>query len=128
MAVIGRIARAHGIRGQVVVNLETDFPHERFRSGAEFFVNRSNDPDRMDTLIIGTVRFHNERPVVGFQGVDHIDAAIAHGLTLAWNERFTIAECVVCGNLMQPGKGRVARTCSPECRVELHRRNKQEAA
>ena len=29
MAVVGRVARPHGIRGQVVLNLETDFPHER---------------------------------------------------------------------------------------------------
>ena len=35
MAVVGRIARAHGIRGQVIVNPETDFPDERFQPGAE---------------------------------------------------------------------------------------------
>ena len=40
MAVVGRIARAHGIRGQVIVNLETDFPEERFQPGAELFVER----------------------------------------------------------------------------------------
>ena len=40
MAVVGRIARAHGIRGQVVVNLETDFPEERFQPGAELFIER----------------------------------------------------------------------------------------
>ena len=33
MALVGRIARAHGIRGQVIVNPETDFPDERFRPG-----------------------------------------------------------------------------------------------
>ena len=26
MAIVGRIARAHGNRGQVILNLETDFP------------------------------------------------------------------------------------------------------
>ena len=36
----GRIARAHGIRGQVIVNLETDFPEERFQPGAELFIER----------------------------------------------------------------------------------------
>ena len=30
----GRIARPHGIRGQVIVNPETDFPDERFRRRA----------------------------------------------------------------------------------------------
>ena len=33
MALVGRIARPHGIRGQVIVNPETDFPEERFRAG-----------------------------------------------------------------------------------------------
>ena len=40
MAVVGRIARAHGIRGQVIVNPETDFPEERFQPGAELFIER----------------------------------------------------------------------------------------
>ena len=38
MALVGRIARAHGIRGQVIVNPETDFPEERFQPGAELFI------------------------------------------------------------------------------------------
>src|SRR5262249_47652900 len=97
MAVVGRIARPHGIRGQVVVNLETDFPHERFQVGAEFFVKRSplerpegrslpkttvGDglqavPEQAvpERLVIATVRFHNERPIIGFEGVGDIDAA-----------------------------------------------------
>jgi 16S rRNA processing protein RimM len=74
MAVVGRIARPHGIRGQVVVNLETDFPHERFQPGAEFFVKRSTVPER---LVIATVRFHNERPIIGFEGVADMNQAIA---------------------------------------------------
>jgi 16S rRNA processing protein RimM len=73
MAVVGRIARPHGIRGQVVVNLETDFPHERFHPGAEFFVNGSTS----DRLVIATVRFHNERPIIGFEGVTDMNQAIA---------------------------------------------------
>jgi predicted RNA-binding protein YlqC (UPF0109 family) len=42
MALVGRIARAHGIRGQVIVNVETDFPRDRFRTGAELFVAPSD--------------------------------------------------------------------------------------
>jgi len=30
MALVGRIARAHGLKGQVIVNLETDFPRRAF--------------------------------------------------------------------------------------------------
>ena len=35
MAVVGRIARAHGIRGQVVVNLETDFLEQTIPAGGD---------------------------------------------------------------------------------------------
>jgi 16S rRNA processing protein RimM len=73
MAVVGRIARPHGIRGQVVVNLETDFPHERFQPGAELFVKRSV----LERLVISTVRFHNERPIIGFEGVADMNQAVA---------------------------------------------------
>jgi len=74
MAVVGRIARPHGIRGQVVVNLETDFPDERFQVGAELFVKRATD---MERLVISTVRFQSGRPVVAFEGIDDITAAAA---------------------------------------------------
>jgi 16S rRNA processing protein RimM len=74
MAVVGRIARAHGIRGQVIVNAETDFPDERFRSGAELFVERGG---QVEPLTITTVRFHRERPVLGLAGVDTMNDAEA---------------------------------------------------
>lgn len=73
MALVGRIARAHGIRGQVIVNPETDFPHERFRDGAELFVR---GPDGLvQRLTVATARFHRDRPVIGFLGIDDMNAA-----------------------------------------------------
>ncbi len=67
MAVVGRIARAHGIRGQVIVNPESDFPEERFRPGAELFIERGGV---IETLTVTTARFHRERPIIGLIGVD----------------------------------------------------------
>ena len=72
MATVGRIARAHGIRGQVIVNLDTDFPGERFQPGAELFVERGG---AVRPLRITTVRFQGERPVIGLDGVETIDEA-----------------------------------------------------
>jgi 16S rRNA processing protein RimM len=72
MALVGRIARAHGNRGQVIVNLDTDFPDERFRPGAELFTMRGG---AVETLTLTSVRFQNGRPVVGIAGVDTMDAA-----------------------------------------------------
>jgi 16S rRNA processing protein RimM len=76
MAVVGRIARAHGIRGQVVVNVETDFPRERFQAGEELFIKRPG-ASGIEPLIVSTVRFQHERPVLGFEGVDDMNAATA---------------------------------------------------
>jgi len=74
MALVGRIARAHGIRGQVIVNLETDFPEERFQPGAELFIERAG---RVEPLTITTVRFQGGRPVIGLRGVDSMNDAEA---------------------------------------------------
>ena len=74
MAVVGRIARAHGIRGQVIVNLETDFPGERFTSGAELFIERDGV---VRPVTLTTVRFHGERPVIGIAGVETMNQAEA---------------------------------------------------
>lgn len=72
MAAVGQVARPHGIRGQVIVNLETDFPQQRFRPGAEMFVKRGGEVER---LTVTTVRFLRTRPVIGLTGVDDANAA-----------------------------------------------------
>lgn len=72
MALVGRIARTHGLRGEVIVNLETDFPDERFYPGAELFVARGAV---MTRLTLAGVRFHQGRPIIAVTGIDSIDAA-----------------------------------------------------
>jgi 16S rRNA processing protein RimM len=72
MALVGRIARAHGIRGQVIVNAETDFPEGRFQPGAELFVERGGT---VESVTLTTVRFQNGRPGVGIAGVDTMNDA-----------------------------------------------------
>src|SRR5688572_17800511 len=74
MVVVGRVARAHGNRGEVAVNPETDFPAERFREGSALHVRRAG---AIETLTIARVRFHQGRPVVALAGVASIDAAEA---------------------------------------------------
>lgn len=74
MAVVGRIARAHGNRGQVIVNPETDLPDQRFRVGAEVFVERGG---AVEPLTLTSVRFQHDRPVVGIARVETMDAAEA---------------------------------------------------
>jgi 16S rRNA processing protein RimM len=74
MALVGRIARAHGRRGQVIVNVESDFPEERFRPDATLFVNRGGV---VTALTLTTVRFQHDRPVVGIAGVETMNDAEA---------------------------------------------------
>lgn len=70
MVMVGRIARPHGLRGQVAVNPETDFMEERFRPGAHLWMRT---PRGQQELTIDTVRFQRERPIVGFEGFSSID-------------------------------------------------------
>jgi 16S rRNA processing protein RimM len=71
---VGRIARAHGNRGQVIVNLDTDFPEARFAVGQ---VLRVEHDGRSQPRRIEAVRFHQGRPVIALQGLETIDDAEA---------------------------------------------------
>jgi 16S rRNA processing protein RimM len=72
MVLVGRIARAHGIRGQVIVDPATDFPDERFKPGSLLHVRRG---DAVETVTVENVRFHRGRPIVGLAGIDTMNAA-----------------------------------------------------
>jgi 16S rRNA processing protein RimM len=56
----------------VVVNVETDFPLERFQPGAGLFVERRGAIER---VTLTTVRFQQGRPIVGIAGVDTMTEA-----------------------------------------------------
>jgi 16S rRNA processing protein RimM len=70
MVLVGRIARPHGVRGQVIVNPETDFVEDRFVSGATMWT-RSDRGD--EALTITAARVQNGRPVIGFAGLSRIE-------------------------------------------------------
>jgi 16S rRNA processing protein RimM len=66
LLLIGRVARAHGNRGQVIVNPETDFAEQRFVVGQVMLVGPA---DRRSPRRITAARFHQGRPVVALEGV-----------------------------------------------------------
>ncbi len=72
MVVVGRIARAHGRRGEVVVNPFTDFPELRFRSGARLFASVAG---RVVEFRVDAARLQRGRPIVGFEHVSDIEGA-----------------------------------------------------
>jgi 16S rRNA processing protein RimM len=72
LLLVGRVARPHGIRGQVIVNPETDFPEDRFRIGQVLLVGPA---DRPVERAINEVRFHQGRPILALAGVQTMDDA-----------------------------------------------------
>ena len=66
MVLVGRVARAHGNRGRVIVNPDSDFVEDRFHPGKAVYVRHG---DRVDRLLIRDVRFQQHRPIVAFDEV-----------------------------------------------------------
>jgi 16S rRNA processing protein RimM len=66
---VGRIGRAHGLRGEVAVMLTSD-RHERLAPGAEVWAD-----DRV--LVVATARPLQQRVLVRFEGVEDRTAAEA---------------------------------------------------
>jgi 16S rRNA processing protein RimM len=72
MAVVGRIARTHGHRGQVIVNPETDAPESRFRVGSMLYLKGVEGPT---PITVTAMRIQAGRPVIGLAGVDSMTEA-----------------------------------------------------
>jgi 16S rRNA processing protein RimM len=62
--VIGYLRRPHGVQGEMVMDLHTDFP-ERIKSGRKVLIGEKHQPHTIDT-----VRPHNDGLLVSFRGVD----------------------------------------------------------
>jgi 16S rRNA processing protein RimM len=75
--VIGRIGRAHGVRGDLFVEPMTDEPDHRYADGTVLMTSENT------TLTVATSKWHSGRFVVHFAGVDDRNAAEAlRGQTL----------------------------------------------
>jgi 16S rRNA processing protein RimM len=74
LLLVGRVARTHGNRGQVIVNPETDFAGERFRVGEVLFVGPEARPVPRR---ITAARFQQGRPIVGLEGIASMNDAEA---------------------------------------------------
>lgn len=62
--VVGRIGRAHGIRGDVFVEVRTDDPDTRFAAGSVL----ATDPADAGPLTVDRARWHSGKLVLGFEG------------------------------------------------------------
>jgi 16S rRNA processing protein RimM len=71
--VVGRIAKAHGIRGELAVDVRTDSPEERFKAGAAVTAKLRDGSKR--ELTIAAAREHSGRLLVRFEEVPTRDVA-----------------------------------------------------
>ncbi|OQO90089.1 ribosome maturation factor RimM [Saccharomonospora piscinae] len=79
--VVGRVAKPHGVRGELTVDVRTDSPEERFVPGA-VLVGRARD-GATRSLTVAAVRPHGGRLLVRFTEVgDRTAAEEVRGLTL----------------------------------------------
>ena len=78
--VVGRIGRAHGVKGEVSVEPRTDEPERRFADGAVLTTRTpggagTQTAERPATLTVRRTRWHQSRLLVTFVGVDERTAA-----------------------------------------------------
>lgn len=74
--VVGRVVKAHGIGGEVVVEVRTDDPDARFTPGAELRVQPPKGGPQ-HTVVIESAREHSGRLLVRLRGVADRNAADA---------------------------------------------------
>lgn len=74
--VVGRIGRAHGIKGELTVDVRTDEPERRFAAGTALVAG-----DR--TVVVAAARNHSGRLLLRLEGVaDRTAAEALHGRVL----------------------------------------------
>lgn len=77
--IVGRIVKSHGIRGEVVVDVRTDSPEERFAPGSQLTVALARKTFSSSTLpselTVTTARVHSGRMLVRFAEVNNRDTA-----------------------------------------------------
>jgi 16S rRNA processing protein RimM len=73
--VVGRVVKAHGIGGEVVVEVRTDDPLDRFAPGTALRA-RARDKSERD-YVVDSMREHGGRLLVRLEGVASRDAADA---------------------------------------------------
>ena len=74
---VGRIGRAHGVRGDVVVGVRTDEPELRFAPGSRL----DTDPVGVGPLTVAGCRWHSGDLLVRFAEISDRDAAAELGGT-----------------------------------------------
>jgi 16S rRNA processing protein RimM len=82
---VGRLTKAHGLKGAVKLELFTDDPDRRFVPGAEFSLQvPDSSPWHGRTLTLVELRWYNSHPVGFFEGVADRTAAESLAKAILW--------------------------------------------
>ncbi|WP_200944885.1 MULTISPECIES: ribosome maturation factor RimM [unclassified Nocardioides] len=81
---VGRIGKAHGLRGDVTINVRTDEPERRFAPGSVLVVEApSGSATTLRTLTVASTRWHSGVLLARFEEVpDRTAAEAARGILL----------------------------------------------
>lgn len=74
---VGRVVKAHGTTGEVVVEIRTDDPQNRFAPGTRLRAKASRLAGRGVSYVVDSAREHGSRLLVRLAGVTDRDAAEA---------------------------------------------------
>ncbi|MCD5346880.1 ribosome maturation factor RimM [Agromyces sp. S2-1-8] len=84
---VGRLTKAHGLKGAIKLELYTDDPERRFTPGAEFSLQVPKEsPWHGKRLVLRELRWYNGHPVGFFEGVDDRTAAETLIKAILWVE------------------------------------------
>ncbi len=74
---VGRVVRAHGVGGEVVVEVRTDDPDARFASGITLRAKDSRGGGQERSYVVESCREHGGRLLLRLAGIDDRDGADA---------------------------------------------------
>ena len=82
---VGRLVKAHGLKGALKLELYTDDPDGRFVPGASFTLQvPESSPWHSKTVTVREFRWMNSHPVVFFEGVDDRTGAESLVKAILW--------------------------------------------
>ncbi len=85
---VGRLTKAHGLKGALKLELFTDAPDRRFTPGAVFTLQvPTSSPWHRKSLTLIELRWYNGQPVGFFEGVDDRSTAESLVKAILWIEQ-----------------------------------------
>lgn len=69
---VGKIVNTHGIKGELKILPQTDFPDIRFAKGAKLHLSLSDHPDMIPLTIVSS-RLHKNVYIIQFSGFSNIN-------------------------------------------------------